>query len=126
MPADFVFEMPLEDLLSSSAVEKIKKAMDTIATIQEKVSALSANGDGAAVNLLRIGTVFQIFLIDTLASGKKAKDLTKDDWINIAEKVSQYAICEDGQAYTEFVFTLYADYIHISVKGSPTNSLLRR
>ena len=102
--------------MSSSAVEKMKKAMDTIAAIQEKLSALSANGDGASLNLLRIGTMFQIFLIDTLASGKRAKDLTKDDWINIAEKVSRYAICEDGQAYTEFVFTLYADYIHISVK----------
>ena len=117
MPADFVFEMPLEDLLSSSAVEKLEKAMDTIAAIQEKLTALFANGDGASLNLLRIGTVFQIFLIDTLASGKKAKELTKDDWISIAEKVSQYAICEDGQAYTEFVFTLYADYIHVSVES---------
>ena len=64
-----------------------------------------------------IGTVFQIFLIDTLAARKEPGKLTKDDWKNIAEKVADIAILEDGQSYSEFVFTLYADYIDISAKA---------
>lgn len=116
MLAEFVFDMAIEDLLDSDAGTKLKQAMDTVAAVQKSLFALSSNGDGPALNLLRIGTVFQIFLIDTLASGKKAGELSKDDWKSIADAVSKYAICEDGQAYTEFVFTLYADYIRISVK----------
>lgn len=116
MLGEFVFDMALDELTASPAAQKLSQAMETISAVQEKLFALFANGDGMSLNLLRIGTVFQIFLIDTLASGKKAGELTKDDWKNIADKVSQYAICEDGQAYTEFVFTLYADYIHISAR----------
>ena len=117
MPADPIIEIAIDELLASPAVNSLKKAMDVIATVQKKAFALSSNGDGVSLNLLRIGTVFQIFLIDTLASGRKPSALTPDDWKKIAESVSEYAICEDSQKYTEFVFTLYADYINISVKS---------
>ena len=40
--------------------------------------------------------------------------MTNEDWKIIAEKVSQYAIMSDGQQYSVFIFTLYADYIDAS------------
>lgn len=116
MLGDLLFDVAIDELTASPAAQKLLQAMEAITTIQKKLFALSANGDGASLNLLRIGSVFQFFLIDKLASGKKAGELGREDWKDIAEKVSEYAVCEDGQAYTEFVFTLYADYIHISVK----------
>ena len=48
------------------------------------------------------------------AAGKKPKDLTNEDWKIIAEKVSHYAIMSDGQQYSVFIFTLYAEYIDAS------------
>ena len=40
--------------------------------------------------------------------------MTNEDWKIIAEKVSQYAIMSDGQQYSVFIFTLYAEYIDVS------------
>ena len=45
------------------------------------------------------------------------KDLTEEDWKNIASKVSQYAIMGSDEQYSEFVFTMYADYIDISAES---------
>jgi len=115
MTADFILDYAIDELLSTPVGKKLEQAMNAVMAVQRGLQALSGNGDGVSLNLLRIGTVFQIFFIDVLASGKRANELTAEDWKNIAEKVSRYAICEDGQAYSEFVFTLYADYICISV-----------
>lgn len=122
MLGDLLFDMAFDELTASPAAQKLSQAMEAISAVQKKLFALSDNGDGASLNLLRIGSVFQFFLIDKLASGKKAGELSQEDWKDIADKVSQYAICEDGQAYTEFVFTLYADYIQVSVKQLKKNA----
>ena len=90
---------------------------EAVSTAQRSLYALAESDDSEKLNLLKIGTVFQIFLINTLASGKKAEDLTKEDWADIAGKVTKYAVLEDGQSYSEFVFGLYADYIDLSEKA---------
>ena len=107
----------IEALLASPAGEKLKQIMNTICSVQRNLFALANSEDSAQLNLLKIGTVFQIFLVDTLASGKSPKELTKDDWLDIAKKVSQYAILEEDQRYSVFVFTLYANYIDISAES---------
>lgn len=107
----------IEALLASPAGEKLKQIMNTICSVQRNLFAFANSEDSAQLNLLKIGTVFQIFLVDTLASGKSSKELTKDDWLDIAKKVSQYAILEEDQRYSAFVFTLYANYIDISAES---------
>lgn len=114
MPSETIQEIIIDQLLSSPAGEKLREAMDVISSVQRHFVALTSDEDSKQLKLLRIGTVFQIFLIDTLASGKKAGELTAEDWKAIASKVSQYAILQDGEGYSEFVFTLYASYIEIS------------
>lgn len=113
---EYLKETGIEELLSISAVQKMKQAMDVIEEVQRNVYAVFTSEDSQQLDLLKIGSVFQIFLIDTLAGGKKPEDLTKEDWLNIAEKVSRYAVLEDGQTYSEFVFTMYADYIDLSAE----------
>ncbi len=108
--------LAIDTFLSSSAVKSLKKALDIIAFVQKNLIALADSEDSRQLDLLKIGSTLQLFLIDTLASGKSPKDLTKDDWKSIAEKVSKYAVLEEGQCYSEFVFTLYANYIDLSVK----------
>ena len=114
---DMIQELGIDIFLNSSVADTIRRTLDTIALVQENLFALANNEDNQQLDLLKIGTVFQLFLIDTLASGKKPRDLTGKDWENIATKVSEYAVLEDRQSYSEFVFTLYADYIDLSVSA---------
>ena len=104
----------IDELLSTPVGQKLSQAMNVLETVQRNLAALSSSEDSDRLNLLKIGTVFQIFLIDTLASGKRPGELSKDDWIGIANNISKYAVMEDGQRYSEFVFLLYADYIDVS------------
>lgn len=105
----------IDELLSSPIGDKIKQAMDAISGIQRNLYAMATNPDGAQLNLLKIGTVLQIFLLDTLFTGKRAKDLTAEDWTDLAKKLSQYTSFEDSLEYSAFAFSLYADYIDVSV-----------
>ena len=116
IPVELIRELPIEQLLGSSAAERVERILDTVSTVQRGLFALAESGDSEQFTLLKIGTVFQIFLVDVLASGKKAEELTAEDWQNIADKVAKYAVLEDGQSYSEFVFGLYADYIDLSEK----------
>ena len=116
MPIENVSPM-INVLLSSEAREKLAQAVETINTLEEGLYKLAVSEDGAQLNTLKIGTLFTIFFIDTLASGKKASELKEEDWQKIAEQVFRYAVLEDGQCYSEFVFTMYADYIDISAEG---------
>ena len=116
MSADSLNSPKLEDLLNAPAGNWISQAVETVTKVQRTLFAIAKSEDSNQFQLLKIGTVFQIFLIDTLLSGKKPEELKKEDWFNIADNVSQYAVMKDGQAYSVFVFSMYADYIDASAK----------
>jgi len=92
---------------------KISQIIETVSSVQNSLYSLISNEDSKQLNILKIGTVFQIFFIGTLASGKKPGDLTKDDWKNIADKVNKYAVLEEDQKYSEYVFNLYLEGVII-------------
>ena len=117
MSKEYIPQQLINELLSAEAGAKIKQVVETISAIQQGLYAMADSEDSAQLNALKIGTVFTIFFIDTLASGKKPQDLTEEDWQNIAKQVYRYALIEDGQSYTEFVFTMYADYIEVSAEN---------
>ena len=104
----------IDELLDSPALQKLTQNIEAITFMQENVKAFAKNDDNTKGKLIKAATVFQIFLVQTLAEGKKPKDLTNEDWRIIAEKVSHYAIMSDGQQYSVFIFTLYAEYIDAS------------
>lgn len=114
----YLWEPAISELLSSNAAEKLTRVVETISAVQQGLYALSESEDDTKLTLLKIGTVFQIFFLETLASGKKPSDLTEDDWKYIAGKVYQHAVLEDGSSYSEFVFTMYANYIDVSLEKS--------
>lgn len=116
MIQSMIRDITIDEMLSSDSVQKIRQMVDVISSVQKGLYKLASSEDSAQLNLLKIGTVFQIFFIDVLASGKQPGELTEEDWKDIADKVCRYAIKEDGQRYSEFIFTLYADYISISVE----------
>ena len=112
-------DIAIDTLMRLPVAEDLRQAMDTIATAQERILAFAGSDDGTKFKLVKMATVFQIFLIDTLASGKKMSELTKEDWESIALKVSQYAVMGSEEQYSEFVFMMYADYIDISADSLP-------
>lgn len=114
---DMLQEIAIEELLNSQAGKKIQQALETISAVQRNLFALADSEDSTELNLLKIGTVFQIFLIDTLASKKDLERIESNKWREIAQNVSKYAVLEEGQCYSEFVFGLYADYIDLSAKS---------
>ena len=105
----------INKLLNTSQGKKLADAMRRFEFCEKNLFALLNSDDEEKLTLLKIGTVFQIFLVDKLATGKSPSDLTEDDWKDIAAKVSKYAILEEGQTYSEFAFNMYADYIDTSV-----------
>lgn len=115
---DVIQELLIREFLDSAPGKKLQKIIEDLASVQKHILSLMEKDDDEKLKLLKIGTVFTLFLIDTLASkGKRrAAELDKDDWKGIAEKVSQYAILNSEQGYSEFVFDLYADYIDLSVE----------
>lgn len=116
MSKNIIQNMTVDELVSSDAGQKIRQILETASNVQRGLYALAVSEDDAKLNLLKIGTVFQLFFIDTLAAGKQPGDLTKEDWISIANRVNRYAVLEEGQRYSEFVFSLYADYIDLSAE----------
>lgn len=119
---DVLQDFAIEELIASTAGQKLRQAIEIVESVQSHVAALMQKDEEERLTLLKIGTVFQLFLIDTLASGKKASELTADDWKNIAAQVSRYAILEEDQCYSEFVFSRYADYIRVSAKVISKNA----
>ena len=119
---DVLQDFAIEELIASPAGQKLRQAMEIVESVQRHVAALMQKDEEERLTLLKIGTVFQLFLIDTLASGKKASELTADDWKNIAAQVSRNAILEEDQCYSEFVFSRYADYIRVSAKVISKNA----
>ena len=106
----------IDELLSSPVGDILQKAMGTVRAVQEHLYALMDSEDSPQLKLLEVGTVFQLFLIRTLASGKRPQELGEKDWKDIAEKISRFAILNDELSYSEFVFLTYASYIDSSVR----------
>ena len=110
----------IDELLSSPVGRVLEKALNTIAAVQKNLYALMTGEDRPQLKLLEIATVVQLYLIRAMASGKAPREFGKDDWKDLAGKVSRFAILNDEIPYCEFVFQSYAAYIEASAK------LLRR
>ena len=113
---DLIRDLAINEFVDSKPGIILREALKVFETVQKNLLALANSDDSTKLKLLQIGSTFQIFLIDMLASKgtKEISDLKDDDWKAIAENVSKYAVLESEKSYSEFVFDLYADYIKIS------------
>lgn len=109
--ADIAFEV-LEDI---PAAQGLKKALDIFASVQEDLAELSNQRDHQALLLVKIGTVLTFSLISKTRGGTAIGNLTGDDWKDVYEAVSHYAVRMDGASYSAFIFKMYADYIDASL-----------
>lgn len=107
-------EMAIELLMDSPIGEQLEKAVQIATKVQENLYALVTKEDSDELLRQKIGTVLVFAVIEKAKLGKKPKELSSEDWKEIAQAVSDLAIVGDGQKYSEFVFLKYAEYIQAS------------
>ncbi len=116
MIEEFLKDITLDYLKNTEVGANIQKAMNGIAKAQETVLAYMNDDSPEQLKRIRIGTIATFAILGKIAAGKSIKEFDKQDWIDIANKISDHAILLDGQQYSVEVFKAYADYIDISVK----------
>lgn len=106
----------LEQLMKTSAGEKLQQALQLIQAMQEHLAALSEKGETPSVTGAKAAIVLTIAVWKKIASGKRPSSFDTDDWKEIAHAVSEYAVLLDGEQYSIFVFRLYEKYIRASAE----------
>lgn len=96
--------------------EKLEQAMMQLEKAEEIAYTMSTKDESDVLTTIKIGTTLTLAIIKKIVEGKDPRNFSKEDWNDIATIVSDVAILSDPQAYTAWVFTLYADYIRTSVK----------
>ncbi len=109
-------ELSLDYLKDIGIVANLQKAMDLYKKAQEIAIAYVNDDSPENLKQMRIGTVLVFAVISKVAAGTPIKSFTQDDWKDIVSKVSEYAIFIDPQQYSVGVFSVYANYIDLSVK----------
>lgn len=123
MVEELLKDITLDYLKDTEIGANIQKAMNGIAKAQETVLAYMNDDSPEQLKRIRIGTIATFAILGKIASGKNIKEFDKQDWIDIASKISDLAILPDGQQYSVEVFEAYADYVDISVKLLDKNGI---
>ena len=110
----YLKELAIEKLMQSEWGDKLKVAMSTFEKVQEYFYALSEKRGEEKVTLIKSVTVMTFLVLKKAKNGKDIKTFTSDDWKEIAEVTSEYAIRVENQRYVTFVFWMYEQYIRES------------
>ena len=112
-----VKEITIEYLLETPAGKNLEKAMEALEIAQEKLYSRAFHGDDRKLTVIKAGTMLVFGVLKRLSEGKKPADYTEEDWKQLAESVTEYAVMIDGRDYNVFVFDLYARYIDYSARA---------
>jgi len=112
---DIIKEVSIDYIQKTPVYKGIQDALVKLQKAEEVAYAYATSEDSDFLKTLKMGTALSIAISQKFCEGKQVKDYTKEDWIDIAEKVADIAILEDAKTYTERVFLLYAEYIDASV-----------
>lgn len=107
--------LALEQLMQSKLGDKLEQAIHTFETVQKHLQAFSEKRGEEGTTTVKAVTVMTFSLLNKFAGGKRPSELSSEDWKEIAKDVSEYAVLQDEQRYTEFVFWMYERYIRYSV-----------
>ena len=94
--------------------EHLKKAVSCMQKAQNVAYAYVSDDSPEQLKAMRIGTALAFSVISKVASGKRIKDFSQDDWEEIASNVADYAILADGRQWSVIVFSIFANYVDVS------------
>lgn len=104
----------LDQLIKTSAGEKLQQALQLIQSMQEHLAALSEKEEAPSVTGAKAATVLTLAILKKIASGRNPSVFDAQDWKDLAHAVSEYAVFLDGEEYSVFIFQLYDRYIKAS------------
>ena len=110
----YLYDFTLEKIMQTTVGDKLQLAMQIFETAQKHMYALSEKNNSLETESIRIGTVLTFAVLKKVADGKLPGKFDSDDWKEIADSVSKYAILQDNQSYSIFVFSMYERYIRFS------------
>ena len=114
---DTLKEVSLDYLKDTKIYNELKKIFAQIEKGQEVLCALSSGTEDGSLTLLKVGTLLSLSIVEKMwATDSYPKQFDAEDWKDIANKVADLGILADGQLYTEYIFTLYSNYIKLSVE----------
>ena len=104
-------QLTLSFLKETPVGENLERIVPILERVQTAVYALDNNSDSEELRKLKIGTVLLLSVMKKAKAGKAPQKFTKDDWADIANDVSAFAIELDSRDYTAGVFRLYSAWI---------------
>ena len=110
LETEHLMTITIEDLLNNSEDDKIRKITQVLEKLERLFSSLAA-GDDKEADVIRMGTVLGLSLIEKARKGKMPGTFTKEDWKEIANTISDRTVMAEGSVYSQFVFESYAKYI---------------
>lgn len=114
---NLVKDITIDYFLKTPIGENFKLAVGVYDDLQKTLTHMTGDPDEESLTKDKIFTTLTLALLRKLTKeGKTPKDLSKEDWAEIAHTVSFYTNDMGGQEYSIFVFLLYADYFDLSAK----------
>lgn len=111
MYAEDIQQLVLGLLARTEFGNDASQAFAAVKTIQEDLDGLLQQQDQRGLLNIKVGTTLLLAVLGKAQAGKLPSLYQREDWVDIADSVAAYALRMDGQDYSAFVFTLYANYI---------------
>lgn len=108
--------LPLGQLIKSPLGEQLQRAAQIFQSVQDHCFALAEKQNELGMTGFKAATVLTFAILRKIADGKTPSELKAQDWKEIANTVSEYAVLGDDRQYSVSVFGLYEEYIRYSVK----------
>ena len=112
---DYLKDLAINKLMETKIGDKIEVAFTLFKKVQANLCALSEKEGDELATLTKIYTIMTFSILKKFSTGKSPLSFIKDDWKDIANDVSEYAILVDDQEYVVFVFGMYEKYIRASL-----------
>lgn len=117
-----LMDITIDYLLHSPVGEELEKIQKSIEKAEDTFFK-AYYADDKKLLIVKAGTIMSFAILKKFGMGIRPSDFTGQDWKDIADSVSKYAVKMDGQKYSEFIFMEYADFIDtcISKFGEDTS-----
>ncbi|MGI5906641.1 MAG: hypothetical protein ACOX85_10365 [Candidatus Pararuminococcus gallinarum] len=109
-------QFALEQLMKTHVGEKFQHTLQLIQSMQEHLTAMSEKKEVPSVTGTKTVTVLALAVLKKIARGQSPSSFDTEDWKEIGNAVSEYAILLDGERYSIFVFHLYEKYIRAAAE----------
>lgn len=98
--------------------EKLQLATSVFEDVQNYMLSLGKIADDKDASMsIKVGTILAFSTLKKVVNGKMPMSFDRNDWKEIADSISKYAILQEEQNYTKFVFGMYESYIRSSANS---------